>query len=102
MIALLNVRPERQGDLHNSEVLITDPPVPVRQFIDSFGNVASRFVVPQGGIRLSSDFVIADSGTPDEVAPEAIQHRVQDLPDDVLLFLMSSRYCEVGLLVVRI
>ncbi len=25
----------------------------------------------------------------------ALQHQVHDLPDDVLLFLLASRYCEV-------
>jgi transglutaminase-like putative cysteine protease len=98
MVALLSVRPERQGDLLTPELLRTDPEVTVSQFIDVFGNVASRFVVPKGGIRLSSDFVITDPGTPDPIAPEAIQHKVQDLPYDVLTYLMSSRYCEVSLL----
>ncbi len=98
MLALLNVRPERQGDLLTPEVLQTDPPVPVRTFIDGFGNVCSRFVVPKGGIRLRSDFVIGDPGTPDPVHPDAAQLAIEDMPDEVLPFLMSSRYCEVSLL----
>lgn len=98
MLALLSVRPERQGDLRTPETLVTDPHVDVRRFIDSFGNVCSRFIVPQGGIRLTSDFVIEDSGVPDPVVPEAPQTPVPDLPDDVLPFLLSSRYCEVSLL----
>lgn len=98
MLALLNVRPERQGDLRTPEVLQTDPPVPVRTFIDGFGNVGSRFTAPKGGIRLRSDFVIADPGTPDPVNPDAGQTPVEDLPDEVLPFLLSSRYCEVSLL----
>jgi len=98
MVALLNVRPERQPDLLTPEILNTEPQVPLRQYIDSFGNVASRFVVPPGGIRLTSDFVISDPGTPDPVVANAAQHPVDDLPDEVLLYLMSSRYCEVSLL----
>jgi transglutaminase-like putative cysteine protease len=98
MLALLSVRPERQPDLLTSDVLITDPPVPVRRYFDAFGNIVSRFTAPRGGIRLSTDFVIADPGTPDPVAPDAVQHQVQDLPDEVLLYLLSSRYCEVSLL----
>jgi hypothetical protein len=62
MLALLNVRPERQNDLRTPEVLATEPWVPVRQYIDGFGNVCSRFTVPPGGITLKSDFVIEDSG----------------------------------------
>jgi transglutaminase-like putative cysteine protease len=99
MIALLSVRPERQADLLTAEVLATEPAVPVRRYFDTFGNVVSRFVAPAGGIRLSSDFVIADPGMPDPVALQAPQHAVEDLPDEVLLYLMSSRYCEVSLLI---
>jgi transglutaminase-like putative cysteine protease len=35
------------------------------------------------------------SGLADPQAPEAAQHPVQDLPDDALLYLLASRYCEV-------
>ena len=98
MLALLNVRPERQRDLRTPEVLGTDPGVQVRTFIDHFGNVASRFTAPAGGIRLTCDFVIEDPGTPDPVVPNARTVAVPDLPHDVLPFLLSSSYCEVGML----
>lgn len=96
MLALLNVRPERQPDLRTPEVLITEPRVPLHQFRDNFGNVCTRLTVPEGGITLSSDFVIEDPGTHDAVVPDAEQHPIEDLPDDVLLYLMSSHYCEVA------
>lgn len=96
MLALLNVRPERRKDLRTPEVLTSEPPVPMRQFRDNFGNVCTRLVAPAGGIRLSSDFVIEDLGTPDPVALDAVQHPINELPDEVLLYLMSSRYCEVS------
>ena len=99
ILALLNVRPERRADLLTSETLHTDPGVPTRQFEDSFGNICTRLTIPAGGITLRSDFVIGDGGKPDPVAPEAAQHAIDDLPDDVLVYLMSSRYCEVSLLV---
>jgi transglutaminase-like putative cysteine protease len=43
---------------------------------------------------MSADFVIRDSGKPDDIAPEAIQHPVEHLPDEVLPFLLGSRYCD--------
>lgn len=95
MIALLSVSPEREADLQTPQLLHTEPEVPVHCFTDRFGNVASRFVVPKGGIHLSSDFVIHDSGKPDEIARDAPQIPVAELPDEVLTYLMSSRYCEV-------
>ena len=99
MLALLNVRPERHGDLRTPEVLKTDPPIPVHQYEDHFGNVCSRFVVPEGGVTLSADFVIEDSGEPDPVAKDAEQLPIEDLPDDVMQFLLNSRYCEVSKLI---
>ena len=99
MLTLLNVRPERQGDLRTPEKLTTDPEVPLRTYTDSFGNIATRFTVPAGGITLSNDFVIEVSGDPDPVVPEAEQHAIADLPDDALIYLLSSRYCDVDMLV---
>lgn len=96
MLALLNVRPERQTDLRTPEVLVTEPEVPVRTYRDHFGNIASRFTAPAGGLWLRSDFIIEDSGKPDEVAPDAGKVPIEELPDKALLYLMSSRYCEVS------
>ncbi|WP_338242574.1 transglutaminase-like domain-containing protein [Aurantiacibacter hainanensis] len=96
LLALLHVRPERQKDLRTPEVLRTEPEVPVRQFIDFYGNVCSRLIIPAGGITLSNDFVIEDSGQPDRVVPGAMQDSVEDLPYETLHYLMSSRYCEVS------
>ena len=96
VLALLNVHPDRQGDLRTEEVLKTDPPIEIDQYRDFYGNICSRFVIPAGGITLSSDFVIEDSGKPDAVVPDAPQHPIAELPDDTLHFLMSSRYCEVS------
>jgi transglutaminase-like putative cysteine protease len=66
----------------------------VGQYFDGFGNLCSRIVCPAGRTVLSADFVVRDSGDPDPVSPEAVQHPVEDLPDDVIVFLLASRYCE--------
>jgi transglutaminase-like putative cysteine protease len=39
--------------------------------------------------------IVEDSGEPDPQVWDAPQHNVENLPDDVLLFLLASRYCEV-------
>jgi transglutaminase-like putative cysteine protease len=59
-----------------------------------FGNWCSRIVAPAGRMVISSTALVRDTGLPDPVHPEAVQHAVQDLPDDVLVFLLGSRYCE--------
>jgi transglutaminase-like putative cysteine protease len=94
MNLLLNVRPELRRDLVTPEVITFDPPVAARQHVDAFGNVCTRLVAPGGRITMTADFTIADSGRPDDQAPDARQIAVQDLPDDVLTFLLGSRYCD--------
>ena len=89
MTLLLNVRPERRADLNSREVITFDPPLAARQFLDPFGNVATRILVPGGRITMSADFEIEDHGKPDDHVPEARQILVQDLPDEALPFLMG-------------
>ena len=47
-----------------------------------------------GEFRILYDAVIEDSGEPDEVNPLARETPVEELPDDVLGYLLGSRYCE--------
>jgi transglutaminase-like putative cysteine protease len=68
--------------------------VDVRQYIDGFGNICSRVLAPAGRFTLSADFIIRDTGLVDDYAPEAKQIPVEDLPDEVLVYLLGSRYCE--------
>ena len=42
-----------------------------------------------------NDAIVDDCGLPDLQVWDVPQHLVQDLPSDVLLFLLASRYCEV-------
>ncbi len=94
MILTLNVHFTRVSDIIVPDHLITNPSVPVRAYRDGYGNWCSRIVAPKGEIRLSADAVVKDTGEPDEVAPSAQQHPVQDLPEETLVFLLGSRYCE--------
>ena len=94
MSLLLSVHPSRQGDLRSPETITFDPPIPQRQTIDAFGNVCTRIVAPPGRLTISADLLVADSGRPDEIAPEARQIPVEALPDDVMVYLMASRYCD--------
>ena len=94
MLLTLSVHPSRRQDLETPDWLRTDPPLDVRQYFDSFGNICSRVLAPPGRLTLSADFIIRDTGLIDDYAPGVEQHPVQDLPDEVVLFLLGSRYCE--------
>jgi transglutaminase-like putative cysteine protease len=43
---------------------------------------------------LSTDAVVTDSGLPDEVAPDAGQVAVENLPEEAIVFLLASRFCD--------
>ncbi len=94
MLLALNIRPERRADLITDQALTFDPPVPFRGYIDGFGNSCGRIVAPAGSIAISTAFEIADSGAPDPVFPDAVQHEIGALPDEVMVFLLGSRYCD--------
>ncbi|MGH8489432.1 MAG: transglutaminase-like domain-containing protein, partial [Gammaproteobacteria bacterium] len=94
MILTLNVHFTRVSDIIVPDHLITNPSVPIGAYRDGYGNWCSRIVAPKGEIQLSADAVVKDTGEPDEVAPSAQQHPVQDLPEETLVFLLGSRYCE--------
>jgi len=99
MLALLSVHPSRHKDMRTSHHIVATPDVPMYDYIDGFGNVCSRFTVPAGGLTLSCDFVVEDSGLPDPQSPDAEQHSVDALPDEVVVYLLASRYCETDRLI---
>jgi transglutaminase-like putative cysteine protease len=94
MIFNVNVHFTRVPDLVGRENFTVDPPVPVTAYRDVFGNWCTRLVAPQGRMRVSAGAVVNDIGTPELTFPLAKQLAVEDLPDDALLFLLGSRYCE--------
>jgi transglutaminase-like putative cysteine protease len=94
IILNLNVHFTRVSDLVGRDDLKFEPPVPVTGYRDSFGNWCSRIIAPSGRLRITADAMVNDSGMPDPVVPQARQVPVQNLPEDTLLFLLGSRYCE--------
>ena len=94
MILTLNVHYTRVSDLISPDHLITDPAVPLTAYRDNYGNWCSRIIAPTGQLTLSTDALIRDTGQPDRVNLEAGQSAVENLPDDTLVFLLGSRYCE--------
>ena len=94
MLLVLNVHPSRRADLLSDDVPTFDPPLEIWGYIDGFGNACSRVVAPAGRTTVSTEFEIYDAGLPDIVPRDAVQHEIKDLPDEVLVFLLGSRYCD--------
>ena len=95
MVALLNVHHSRVGDLRAPDEMCVEPQTQIDRYIDGFGNLCARFVAPQGAMRLSNSTLLEDPGFADPVNWAARELPVQELPSEVLRYLLNSRYCEV-------
>lgn len=104
LVTLLDVHPSRRHDLAMPDEMrvsaLADParPVAVTQHLDAFGNIRRRMVAPPGGVRLESEGIVHDSGEPDVADPAAREVAPSRLPDDALVYLLGSRYCETDTL----
>ncbi|WP_445369634.1 transglutaminase-like domain-containing protein [Methylomonas sp. BW4-1] len=94
MLLTLSVHFTRASDIIAPDYLITNPVIPIRPYRDSFGNWCSRIVAPRGRLTLSAQGVVRDTGVPDRSISQARQTPVEQLPDDTLVYLLGSRYCE--------
>jgi transglutaminase-like putative cysteine protease len=90
----IHVRPERHGDLVEPEQLTLYPQVPFDTYVDGFGNICTRLIAPAGRLSLWNRFLIADSGIPERLPLYERQHPIGEFPNDVLVFLLGSRYCD--------
>jgi transglutaminase-like putative cysteine protease len=95
MLLVLRLHHTRAATIRKPEHLRVEPPVTVADYLDPFGNNCGRVVAPAGRIVFRNNAIVEDSGLPDLQVPNALQHTVQDLPDETLQFLLASRYCEV-------
>lgn len=94
MILMLHAHPSRIHDLLRPDDMRFDPHVPFHLYHDAFGNTCTRIEAPTGRIRITADGLIQDSGVPDPVYPYAQEHPVSLLPEETLMYLPGSRYCE--------
>lgn len=97
VLALLQIHPDRAQDIQpGSERFELAPALPVRHYLDSFGNRCSRITVPAdvSEVRLQGAAVVKDSGLPDAVHADAHELPLHALPHEALQFLLPSRYCD--------
>jgi len=75
------------------EVYSIKPALPIIESTDSFGNSYQRLVVPMGNVLIytSAEVIVSDHV---DVAQGAYFVEIQQLPPEVLPFLLPSRYCE--------
>ena len=92
MVCLLTARDERAPVA--PETFAAIPHVPATLYRDVYGNTCRRFTAPAGDFQISGDGTMLDSGAHDPVHAGAREVPVGELPDECLLYLMGSRYCE--------
>ena len=77
----------------NADPIFTQ--IEIDDYTDTYGNRCSRFLAPAGHVRISGDSLLELEPIPDPIAVNAVQHHVENLPTEVLQYLLSSRYCQV-------
>ena len=94
-VMMLYLHPSRAATVRKPEYLQIEPWTPLSEYLDLYGNCCSRILAPSGRVVFRNNAIVEDSGETDPQVWDAPQHKVENLPDDVLLFLLPSRYCEV-------
>ncbi len=94
MILMLNVHYSRVSDMPAPDSVVISPAVPISGYRDGFGNWCSRLVAPAGAMRITADAIVNDSGLPDVTAADAAQVPVENLPEEAIVFLLASRFCD--------
>ena len=91
-ILMLHPRSGAQQSVERDEFKIT-PNIHVIEYTDSYGNLCHRLVAPPGEFSLYTEADVKTSEFLD-VAFGAPFIEIQNLPDDILCYLLPSRYCE--------
>jgi transglutaminase-like putative cysteine protease len=98
MLLALSTNGTLDGRIVGEDRVRAGTPHPLPTYVDTYGNRITRYVAPADVQTLWSDFVVEIGRAADPQSPDARQHAVQDLPDEVLTYLMSSRYCDSDVL----
>lgn len=98
IILTLHIHQCRSDDLLRPDQLQIEPALPYSTYIDSFGNQCTRLLSPAGRLRITADALVQDGGDVEPAQFDAREVPVNQLPENTLLYLLPSRYCESDLL----
>jgi transglutaminase-like putative cysteine protease len=94
IITLLDITDARRTDVLSESAFMTTPEVPNSFYRDQFNNRCRRMVAPPGDFRFTLNGTIRDWGDHDFIDTSLAEVPIPDLPDDVIVYLLGSRYCE--------
>jgi transglutaminase-like putative cysteine protease len=98
MLLMLNIHYSHAYEIVTPDFLVVSPVVGVTTYRDGFGNWCRRLEMPAGRTTISTSAIVRSTGIPDPVVLAARQHPVPELPEETLVYLLASRYCETDLL----
>lgn len=94
IITLLDITEGRRADVLTESAFVTTPEVSNSQYRDQFNNRCRRMVAPPGDFLITLNGTIRDRGEHDFIGANLAEVPIPDLPDDVIVYLLGSRYCE--------
>ena len=94
LVCMMSVQADRCQDLLAPEAATTTPNIPTSTYHDLYGNLCRRMTAPAGDLTLWGDATIRDTGLHDPVLPDAQEVPVAALPNECIVYLLGSRYCE--------
>jgi transglutaminase-like putative cysteine protease len=94
MILMLHSQPATGQRLLTPDNVRVEPDVPLQFYTDGYGNTCTRLELLAGSTRITADALLEDSGEPESEVLAAQEHPVRELPSEVLVYLLSSRYCD--------
>ena len=92
------LRPRRQdGQSVVKEEFKIEPIIPFIEFNDQFGNQCQRALLPVGDVTITMEVeaLVEPGQAPPQPLPAFVP--IQELPDEVMLYLLPSRYCQSDL-----
>lgn len=98
LVCMLSARPELDRSVRGTETMSTVPQGPISLYVDLFGNRCRRLVAPAGDLTIWNDSTMEVTGEPDPIVPQAREIPVAQVPDECLVYLMGSRYCQTDLM----
>ncbi len=91
---ILMLRPRSgAGQWVSKEEYLFIPNVRVAEYTDSYGNICQRMIAPEGNFSIKTTAVVE---TNDELEVNFVAEfvPVEQLPNEILIYILPSRYCE--------
>lgn len=92
------LRPRRQeGQSIIQEGFNIEPSVPFSEYTDIYGNPCQRTILPVGRVTITTEVQANVNKTKEIPSPAPAYMLVGDLPDEIMHYILPSRYCESDL-----